>query len=173
MDGEGGSAGARVAIGAGTNLGARRAHLRRAAAELGRLLTDLRCSRVYETEPVGVAGGPFLNLCCTGRTELGPGALLEELQALERRAGRPDPPRRGSRTLDMDLLLYGELTLYEPELRVPHPRLAERAFVLVPLAEVAGDWIVPGAGATVEELAERVGASGVRPAGTLKRTEER
>ena len=165
--------GTRVAIGAGSNAGSRRAHLRRAVSELERLLTDLRCSRVYETEPVDVGGGPFLNLCCTGRTEREPMRLLQALQALERRGGRPEPPREGPRTLDLDLLLYGEETIGEEGLVVPHPRLTERAFVLVPLAEVAGDWTVPGTGATVEELAERVDPSGVRAAGALDTGEDR
>lgn len=156
----------RVAAGLGSNLGDRRRHLSEAVRRLGELLADLRCSSVYETEPAeGVGGGPFLNLCCVGRTALDPETLLARLQRIERRAGRPDPGdrgRAGARVLDVDLLLYGDRAVGLPELEVPHPRLAERAFVLVPLAELAADWTVPGLGEPVSELARRVDPSGLR-----------
>lgn len=116
------------------------------------------------------AAPPFLNLCCVGRTTLGAAALLERLQDAEAAAGRPPPGaagRGGARALDLDLLLYGDLQVEKPELTVPHPRLVERAFVLVPLAEVAGEWPVPGTEATVGELAGRLSHEGLRRTGGL------
>lgn len=162
------ASGTPVAVGLGSNLGARAAHLARGARALARLLDDVRCSGVYETEPVGMPGGsgPFLNLCCVGRSELPPEALLERLLAAEAGAGRgrdedDDGPR--PRTLDLDLLLYGREVVDRPGLRVPHPRMRRRAFVLVPLAEVAGSWRDPETGRTISELADDVDASGVAP----------
>lgn len=157
-----------VAVGVGSNLGRRAERVLEAVERLEELLGDLRCSRVYETEPAGVEGPLFLNLCCVGTTRLEPRALLEELLALERRAGRPDPPRRGARALDLDLLLYGSERVDESGLRIPHPRLTERAFVLVPLAEVAPGWVVPGVGETVAALARGVERSGLLSAGVLE-----
>ncbi len=163
---------ARAAVGAGSNRGGRSAHLSLARRHLSELLHGLTCSDVYETAPVGEAGDrPFLNMCCTGATTLAPAELLAGLQAVEEEAGRPAPGtagRSGARTLDLDLLLYGEMRVEEPGLVVPHPRLAERAFVLVPLSEVAGDWRVPGHGATVAELADRLEHDGVERVGPLE-----
>lgn len=161
-----------VAVGVGSNRGERGAHLALARRRLSGLLDDLSCSDLYETEPVGDAGdGPFLNMCCVGTTGLGPTELLARLQAVEEEAGRPPPGsggRSGARTLDLDLLLYGKRQVEAPGLVVPHPRLAERAFVLVPLSEVAGGWRVPGHGATVAELAERLEHDGVERVGPLE-----
>lgn len=163
---------ARAAVGVGTNRGERRAHLALARRRLSEMLDGLACSDVHETAPVGEAGGRrFLNMCCTGATTLAPAELLAGLQAVEEEAGRPAPGtsgRSGARTLDLDLLLYGEMRVEAPGLVVPHPRLAERAFVLVPLSDVAGDWRVPGHGATVAELAERLEHDGVERVGPLE-----
>lgn len=162
----------RVAVGLGSNRGDRAAHLRSARRRLSALLDALACSAAYETEPVGEAGsGPFLNMCCVGATTLAPADLLARLQELEEEAGRPAPGeagRSGARALDLDLLLYGNRRVEEPGLVVPHPRLAERAFVLAPLSEVAGGWRVPGLGATVAELARRVEHDGVDRVGPLE-----
>lgn len=155
-----------AAVGLGSNRGDRAGHLAAGVLALDGLLQDLRCSRVYETEPVGAAGqARFLNMCCVGRSRPSPGALLRRLQEIEAAEGRsreaegaPEP-----RTLDLDLLLYGEQRIEEPGLRVPHPRMRERAFVLVPLSEVAGGWRDPVTGRTVEEMARRVGDAGVEP----------
>lgn len=128
------------------------------------VLRDARVSSLYETDPVGVTDQPpFLNACCTGRTWLAPRELLARLKAIEAEAGRrPGGPRWGPRPLDLDILLYGDRIVQEPDLVIPHPRLAERAFALVPLAEIAPEWPVPGTGATVAELAARVAAEGLR-----------
>lgn len=158
-----------VAVGLGSNLGDRLAALAFAVEELGELLDDLRCSRVYETEPRHVRDQPrFLNMCCVGGTRLPPGDLLERLHAVEGEAGRrrgptSDGSRYGPRRLDLDLLLYGDRVLRRDGLTVPHPRMTERAFVLLPLGDVAPDWTHPVEDRTVRELAERLPDQGVRP----------
>lgn len=161
----------RVAFGLGSNLGDRAGHLERGRAALRALATDLRCSRVYETAPVGAPGHPdqpdFLNLCCVGETALGARELLEALLAAERREGRDPEAREGPRTLDLDLLLHGDHRIAVPGLEVPHPRLADRAFVLAPLAELIPEARVPGTGRTVAELAARAGSDGIEPLGAL------
>lgn len=155
-----------VAIGLGSNLGERAARLAEGVDGLSALLRDLRCSGVYETEPRDMAGaGDFLNMCCTGWTRLSPRALLGALLELERVSGRRRDGTGGPapRTLDLDLLLYGDRVIDEPGLEVPHPRLAERPFVLVPLAEIAPDWTHPLAGASIGELAGRSDRRGMEP----------
>lgn len=138
-------------------------------AALG-LLGDLtgtrvvRASGLYETLPVGPGGqGLYLNAAAVLETTRSPHELLAGLLGIERALGRdrPSGERWGPRVIDLDLLLYGEQTLSVPGLTLPHPRMCERAFVLVPLAEVAGDWPVPGAGLTVGVLAGRADARGV------------
>jgi len=165
---ESASVGERVAIGLGSNLGDPRANLRFGLRALRRLLRDVEVSSVYETAPLHLAEQPsFLNACCAGRTVLSPRRLLMELLQIEERAGRERSSvrRYGPRTLDLDLLLYGSRVIREPDIVVPHPRMRERAFVLVPLREIAPDWRVPGDGGTPEgsvaELAEAVEAKGV------------
>lgn len=162
----------RLAVGLGTNLGHRARNLELGRAALIRLLDELRCSSIYETEPRGVRAQPrFLNACCTGRSRLAPGEALGRLQEIEREAGRrPRGPRGGPRVLDLDLLLYDGRVIDRPGLRVPHPRMQERAFVLIPLAEVAPEWMHPETGLTVRELAAAVSAEGVEPWGGWRET---
>ena len=138
---------------------------------MGRLLTDLRASAVHETEPVDVdePQPPYLNAAVVGQTALEPRALL----ALERAQGRERPSRRAPRTLDLDLILYGQRIIDEPGLVVPHPEFQGRAFVLDPLAEIAPDWKDPRSGATVRELADRVRLGLTRDEGRGQRSEGR
>lgn len=156
-----------MAIGLGSNLGDRLANLRFGTRALRTLVEDVACSSVYETEPRHLTGQPpFLNACCTGCTRLTPRQLLSELQHVERLAGRRQGgPRYGPRILDLDLLLYGARQIRRPGLVVPHERLRSRAFVLVPLEEIAADWTVPGGGEPAErsvgELAKEIGMEGV------------
>jgi len=156
----------RVAIGVGSNLGSRERWLAFGVRELSKRFSDLRCSRVYVTEPVGRSDqSAFLNLCCVGRTRVGPEALMEAMRRTEARAGRNRSVGRwGPRTLDLDLLLYGDRVLESPGLRVPHPRMTERGFVLVPLSEVAPNWRHPVTGRTIRELLRGLESTGgVRP----------
>lgn len=157
-----------VAIALGTNLGDRVANLRTGIRSLRRHLDDLAVSPVYETVPRHVADQPlYLNACCTGRTGLTARQLLAELKRAERLAGRTvGGERYGPRILDLDLLLYGTEVIEEPGLTVPHPRMADRAFVLIPLRDIAADWRVPAGGGkrsvAVAELADRMTAEGMR-----------
>ncbi len=143
----------RAAFGLGSNLGDRRAHLEAAVRGLAAVGEILRVSSFRETAPVGGPPQPhYLNGVVVVATEWTPPALLAAAQEIERGAGRERGGRWGPRTLDIDLLLYGDRILREPGLVVPHPRLHERLFVLEPLAEIALDWPVPGLGRTVGEL---------------------
>jgi 2-amino-4-hydroxy-6-hydroxymethyldihydropteridine diphosphokinase len=143
----------RAAFGLGSNLGDRRAHLEAAVTGLAAAGQVLAVSSFRETEPLGgPPQPPFLNGAVAIETERPPRELLALAQELERRAGRTRGVRWGPRTLDVDLLLYGDLLLREKGLVLPHPRLRERLFVLEPLAEIALDWPVPGTGRTVSEL---------------------
>lgn len=133
----------------GGNLGDARATIAAAVAALcdGRAVTLLRRSADYRTPPWGVAGQPpFINACILADTTLTPRDLLARAQAVERDFGRDRSreTRWGPRTLDIDLIAYGDLALDEPGLVLPHPRLFERAFVLVPLAEIAADMMITG-----------------------------
>jgi 2-amino-4-hydroxy-6-hydroxymethyldihydropteridine diphosphokinase len=126
----------RAALGLGSNIGDRRAHLAAAVRGLGAAGPLVATSSLYETAPVGgPEQGPYLNAVVVVDTALAPRPLFALGRSLERAAGRRRRVRWGPRTLDVDLLLYGEQIIEEPGLVVPHPRLAERCFALAPLAE--------------------------------------
>jgi 2-amino-4-hydroxy-6-hydroxymethyldihydropteridine diphosphokinase len=146
-----------VYIGLGANLGDREATIRTALALLaaeGDIEVEA-VSSLRETDPVGYEDQPrFLNGAAALRTELAPRALLDRLQDVERRLGRDrSGPRFGPRTIDLDLLVYGSAEIDEPGLRIPHPRLHERRFVLEPLAELDDRLEVPGRGSVRALLA--------------------
>ena len=142
-----------VAIALGSNLGDRERMLREGVAALNEHLRHLRASTFHETNPVGVGNqSRFLNAAATGDATLSARDLLCALHDIERRFGRERPYPGAPRTLDLDLILYGDLIVNEPDLVVPHPRFRDRAFVLAPLAEIAADWKDPGTGRTVTEL---------------------
>jgi 2-amino-4-hydroxy-6-hydroxymethyldihydropteridine diphosphokinase len=147
-------------IGLGSNLGDRRARLDAAVKALSETpgIAVRAVSSFYETAPVGGPGGqePFLNAAAQLETDLGPEHLLQALHAVEHQQGRVRSVRWGERTLDLDLLLYGDQIIETPELTVPHPRFAWRRFVLAPLAEIAPAAIDPWTGRSVAELLERV-----------------
>ena len=150
-----------IALSLGSNLGDRRAHLARAVGELSTILAHPRVSSFIETEPVDVPDEqpPYLNAAVVGECQLPPRDLLAWLLARERDQGRERVTPRAARTLDLDLLLYGDLIVDEPGLVSPHPRVRERRFVLEPLAEIAPAMKDPVTGKTVEELFREVRAS--------------
>jgi len=148
----------RAFVGLGANLGDREATI----AEATRLLAErdgidvLAVSSLRETDPVGVVDQPrFLNGAAIVETELGPRELLDVLLAIELELGRVRDRRWGPRTIDLDLLVHGDVQLEEPGLTVPHPRLHERRFALEPLAELDPDLAIPGRG-PVRDLVARL-----------------
>jgi 2-amino-4-hydroxy-6-hydroxymethyldihydropteridine diphosphokinase len=149
----------RVAIALGSNLGDRRRLLEQATAALVGVVDDLRVSTFHETDPVGVGPQPrFLNAAAVGTTSLEPADLLTVMLEIERRLGRERPHTGAPRTVDLDLILYGDVVLDEADVTVPHPRFRDRRFVLVPLAEIAADWIDPVSGKSIRELRDALQA---------------
>ncbi len=146
-----------VAIGLGSNLGNRTEHLNFAASRLQSLLTNFRLSAFHETDPVGVGAQPrFLNAAATGVTTLSARELLEALLAIERERGRERPFPGAQRTLDLDLLLFGDALIDEPGLQIPHPRFREREFVLRPLSEIAPGLRDPVTGRIIADLLNKL-----------------
>jgi 2-amino-4-hydroxy-6-hydroxymethyldihydropteridine diphosphokinase len=147
----------------GSNLGDPPAQIRRALQTLAAMPETrlVRRSSLYRNPPAGYLDQPeFVNAVARIETRLAPRDLLEQLLAIERAHGRVREFRNGPRTLDLDILLYGERTVREPELTIPHPRMVERAFVLVPLAEIAPEMVVPGGG-RIADLVRLVDVSGL------------
>ncbi len=135
----------RVFVGLGANLGDAVAAVRAAIDALAEIdgCSVVARSSLYRSAPVDASGSDFINAVVQLRTRLRPMALLQALQAIEERFGRERPYRNAPRTLDLDLLRYGERRIVTPQLTVPHPRMHERAFVLAPLAEIAPDLTLP------------------------------
>ena len=155
-----------VYLGLGSNLGDREANLRRALELLTAYGVKVQqLSPIYETEPVDAPdSGPFLNAVCQAETPLDPQALLRTAKAIEEALGRSSGPRNAPRAIDIDILLYGDLVLDTPELTIPHPRMADRAFVLAPLADIAVGIMHPVLGKTVQEMLNQApGRCGVKP----------
>jgi 2-amino-4-hydroxy-6-hydroxymethyldihydropteridine diphosphokinase len=141
----------------GSNLDAPREHVARGMLEIGALPETRLVARssLYRTAPVGFLEQPdFINAVVMVETALAPHALLDGLLSIERRHGRVREFQNAPRTLDLDLLLYGERVLHEHGLTLPHPRMHERAFVLLPLAEIASDTVIPGKGRVADFLQE-------------------
>jgi 2-amino-4-hydroxy-6-hydroxymethyldihydropteridine diphosphokinase len=152
-------------LGLGANLGERDANINRALVELVRTgacrLT--RVSSVYETDPVGIADQPdFLNAAAAVETALPPHELLRTIRSIERGLGREKTRKWGPRHIDIDILLYGDMCVTEGSLEIPHPEMHRRAFVLVPLTEIAPAAVHPRLGCTVEQMSADIGSEGVR-----------
>lgn len=147
----------KIFLSLGSNLGNREDNLRRAVELLQRDIQITAMSWLYETDPVGVTEQPsFLNLVVGGATSLEPVELLRMVKRIEDEVGRRPTYRWGPRILDIDILLYGDLVVDTPELVLPHREMSRRAFVLVPLTEIAPDVIEPAARLTVRQLCDRM-----------------
>jgi 2-amino-4-hydroxy-6-hydroxymethyldihydropteridine diphosphokinase len=142
-----------VYLGLGSNMGNRQDNLDRALDLLSQRLRTGKVSSLYDTEPIGNVNQPrFLNLVCQVYTRLAPRELLALAKGIELKLGRVPGKSNAPRPIDIDILFYGDLVIETPELVIPHPRLTKRAFVLVPLIEIAPDLVHPVSGQTVKEL---------------------
>jgi GTP cyclohydrolase-4 len=147
----------------GSNLGNRQDNLGKALAFLSQRLRIGKISSIYDTEPVGKINQPrFLNLVCEIKTMLSPVELLTLAKSIEIKLGRVLSKSNAPRPIDIDILFYGDQVIKTSEINIPHPRLADRAFVLVPLAEITPELVHPVSGKTIEELKRQVsGIQGV------------
>lgn len=154
-----------TALALGSNLGDREAYLARAREEIAARFGPIhKLSRIYETEAVGPAGqGPYLNQVLLLTVSSGAAEMITPLHEIEARLGRQRTEIWGARTIDIDILFQGSSVNRDARLTLPHPRLHERPFVLVPLAEVLPEWRHPVLRLTVAEMLERAGAGGVVP----------
>jgi 2-amino-4-hydroxy-6-hydroxymethyldihydropteridine diphosphokinase len=154
----------RAAIALGSNLGDSHAILTSALEQLADTpgIAIQRQSPIYQTIAIGPPQPDVLNACALLSTQLMPSDLLHTLLYIEAKFGRVRREHWGPRTLDLDLLLFDDWIVMQPDLQIPHPRMTERAFVLVPLADIAPDWVEPVSGKTIAVLVNQVDCSGVK-----------
>ena len=152
-----------VYLSLGSNLGDRRANLKKALSLLGDSVDIASVSSVYDTEPVGVGEQPrFLNLVCRVNTNIGSLQLLSFIKGIEAEMGRDLKLKNAPRVVDIDIIFHGDTIMESQELTIPHPRMRERAFVLIPFAEIAPEIVHPVSGERIDDLASRVeGRDGV------------
>jgi 2-amino-4-hydroxy-6-hydroxymethyldihydropteridine diphosphokinase len=151
-----------VYLGLGTNLGDRPGNLGQAMEKLRGCCTIEQVSQCYETKPVGYEDQPdFLNLTCCVATVLPPFPLLQNLKDIEQQMGRRASFRNAPRVIDIDMLFFDDLIMDSPELTIPHPRMSERAFVLVPLADIAPELVHPVLHLTIREILQKVDCTGI------------
>jgi 2-amino-4-hydroxy-6-hydroxymethyldihydropteridine diphosphokinase len=152
-----------IFLGLGTNLGDREANLRTAKGKLSSQVKIVKESPIYVTPPWGYEDQPdFLNQVIQVTTRLEPTQLLDYLKGIEDEMGRKATFRYGPRLIDLDILFYGQRVIREESLQIPHPRLHERAFVLVPLHDIAPDFVHPVLRETIRDLLSKVDVEGVR-----------
>lgn len=154
----------KCAIALGSNLGESRTILEKSLKILAKTpgVTLQRCSSWYQTTPVGPPQPDYLNGCALLEVQLTPQELLTNLLKIETKFGRIRKEHNGPRTLDLDILLFDDLILNTPHLQIPHPRMNQRAFVLIPLAEIAPDWIEPVSSCAIAQLVQTLDCSGVK-----------
>lgn len=146
-----------VYLGLGSNMGNRQGNLDRALDFLSQRLRIEQVSSIYDTEPIGNIEQPrFLNLVCQVYTRLAPGELLTLAKGIELKLGRALGKSNAPRPIDIDILFYGNQVFETPDLVIPHPRLAERAFVLTPMAEIAPDLVHPVSSKTIKQLLKEI-----------------
>jgi len=155
----------------GSNVGDKLNNIQTAVAEILRIPAKIiEMSHIFETEPVGIKDQPmFLNCCIEIETELAPMELLEKCLEIERKLGRVRREKNGPREIDVDILFYGDKILDEPGLKIPHPEIRNRKFVLVPLAEIAPDFADPVTKKTVSQMLKECGDTAiVKPHGNIR-----
>ena len=157
-----------VYLGIGSNLGERKENINKALEYISQRMRIEKKSSIYDTEPVGnVNQARFLNMVIYVKTSIPANTLLFLLKGIESKMGRLPGPPNGPRIIDIDILLYGNQVIDTPDLKVPHPRMLERAFVIVPLAEIAPDLVHPVQKKTIQEIRETLrtnnGLQGVLP----------
>ncbi|KAA3658456.1 MAG: 2-amino-4-hydroxy-6-hydroxymethyldihydropteridine diphosphokinase [Chloroflexi bacterium] len=153
-----------IFLGMGTNLGDRQQNLQRAVDGLAAGMTITAVSQLYETPPWGVDEQPaFFNMCLAANTMQTPDQLLPFIKNLEKKIGRTPTYHWGPRLIDIDILFYNNDIIIEPDLTVPHLHMANRAFVLAPLADIALDFLHPQTGKSVEQMLDAVDKMGIRP----------
>lgn len=154
----------KVFLALGTNIGDRKVNLCKARKALAPKVIIIKESPIYITPPWGYEDQPeFLNQVIEVRTKMGPGCLLHYLKRIEKKMGRLKTFRNGPRLIDLDILFYGQRVVKRTKLNIPHPRLQERPFVLVPLSDIAPDFVHPVLGMTVESMLSKINTEGVRP----------
>jgi len=146
-----------VRLALGSNLGDREMHLESARGLIGdSILTNMQCSAIHQTEPVGPPQGRYLNQVIRGNYDQEPLSLLQQCQAIEHALGRKRTQRWGPRTIDIDILTFGQLQWQDESLTIPHPRIEERYFVLAPWAQLEPEFEVPTLARTVQQLLDRL-----------------